>query len=174
MKPVGARKSFTGAGRSVIDLHMFAAKGGIGARSLASANLDGLSSLSSLTSGARKPLCGVEVRDSSADENLLAHAEPHEAPKRQSTLLGFVTRPAVSEVVIAVASEQLVAETADDPLGVDEDDGGAPSWAASGGMVLEVLEEMVTLLAGCGALRLNGCARALRALVRAARRLLHP
>ena len=96
---------------------MFAAKGGIGARSLASANLDGLSSLSSLTSGARKPLCGVEVRDSSADENLLAHAEPHEAPKRQSTLLGFVTRPAVSEVVIAVASEQLVAETADDPLG---------------------------------------------------------
>ena len=127
---------------------MFAAKGGIGARSLASANLDGLSSLSSLTSGARKPLCGVEVRDSSADENLLAHAEPHEAPKRQSTLLGFVTRPAVSEVVIAVASEQLVAETADDPLGVDEDDGGAPSWAASGGMVLEVLEEMVTQVLG--------------------------
>jgi len=124
------------------------AKGGIGARSLASANLDGLSSLSSLTSGARKPLCGVEARDSSADENLLAHAEPHEAPKRQSTLLGFVTRPAVSEVVIAVESEQMVAETANDPLGVDEDDGAAPSWAASGGMVLEVLEEMVTQVLG--------------------------
>ena len=124
------------------------AKGGIGARSLASANLDGLSSLSSLTSGARKPLCGVEARDSSADENLLAHAEPHEAPKRQSTLLGFVTRSAVSEVVIAVESEQLGAETANDPLGVDEDDGAAPSWAASGGMVLEVLEEMVTQVLG--------------------------
>jgi hypothetical protein len=124
------------------------AKGGIGARSLASANLDGLNSLSSLTSGARKPLCGVEARDSSADENLLAHAEPHEAPKRQSTLLGFVTRSAVSEVVIAVESEQMVAETANDPLGVDEDDGAAPSWAASGGMVLEVLEEMVTQVLG--------------------------
>lgn len=114
--------------------------------------IDGLHSLGVLLSGgARKPLLGFAAAAPAAIEGCLL-ADSAEvvtaAPKKQTSLMGFLTKKAAEpppvEEPAAVGGSGTDEE--DDPAGnaAIEDDNGpsVPSWIDSGGMMLEVLDEM--------------------------------
>ena len=128
-------------------------------------HLDGSSSLAGMSStAARKPLVGYTATGDERAECLLAHdaMEQCQAPAvtKQSSLKSFFKVPVPATPASAAAPEVAVESSdadqrvdsaeADDNTGdgaeTCETNGGedeTPSWAASGGMILAVCEEMV-------------------------------
>lgn len=119
-------------------------------------HLDGSSSLSALTwSSTRKPLLGITAPVSDKLNCLLALSDAHiqQKPKTQSSLMGFFTAkpaPAASAAPSTAGvdeAEPVPGDAAGEGAGgrVDEDEPTEPTtWAASGGVLLEILHEMVS------------------------------